>query len=108
MPLQLQVVSLPKHPLVPANGLPGSVEIALHDLLRHLATQTGRSNNQSLVVLLQQLLIDTRPVKKALHRSNGSQLKQIAVTRTVLRQQNQVATAAVEVLIAFKIGRAHV
>ena len=60
MQLQLQIVILAKYTLIPLHSLLGSLNIAVGNLLWHLATQTSRATNQALAILLQLLAVGTR------------------------------------------------
>ena len=71
--------------------------------LRDLARKTGRKADQSLVVLLQKLLIHTGLGIKALHKPGRDHFDQVLITGLVFAQQNQVVVA-VDFIYLIKAG----
>ena len=92
MELQFEVVVLTEYPLEPANHLFGLFHVAAHDSLGHLASQTGRATDQTLVILFEQLFVDTGFVVEAFGKGVGDDLAEVVISGQVLCQQDQVVT----------------
>ena len=88
--LQFQVVIVTKHALEPLDGLTCLGHLAAHDELRHLASQTGRAADDTLVVLLQFAMVGSGMIVHALGPGVGDDFDEVLVALQVLGQQNQV------------------
>ena len=99
--LQLQIVVVAKHPLVPLNGLAGSGNVAIQNLLGHLAGNTCRTDDESFVVFLQVLAVRTWTHVEAVYPRTTHQLDEVLVALIVLGQHNQVITALM-LLVVFQ------
>ena len=97
---QLDVVVVAEHPLEPQHRLLRTFQVALHDQLRNLAAQARRADNQTLVVLLQHLVVYPRAVVQTVRIRYRRQLAQRMVALKVLSQQYQVVAAAVHNALA--------
>jgi len=86
MPLHLKIIILAKQVLEPLYGGFGSRHIAVHDLLRHLARQTGGAANQAFVVFLKQAVVDAGIVVEAFGVGDGAQFAEAVVARLVFGQ----------------------
>ena len=95
VPLQFQIVVVPKEVLVPADGLFGSLQVVIDNLLGHLSTDTGRAYNQSLVKLLQLASVGTGTHVIPLCPSPGHQFYQIVISLLIFGQHHQVPSALV-------------
>ena len=60
MALYLQVIIVAEHPLVPFYGFARALYVAVVDFPWHLAGEARRTDNQSLVVTLQVVVVGTR------------------------------------------------
>ena len=67
MALQLKVIVVAEEVVVPLHRLAGTVEVALHNLLRHLAAEAGRADDEALVVFLEVVAVGARTVVIAVH-----------------------------------------
>ena len=67
----------------------------MKDMLRHLSAKTGAGDDQSLVVLLEQPLVDPGLVVKSGREGLGRHLDQIVVSLLIFCQYDEVVTAAV-------------
>ena len=72
MALQLNIIVISKQVLEPHDGLPGAHHVAIHDLLRQFATQTGRTANEPLVIFLKQAVVDTRIIVETVGIGDGA------------------------------------
>ena len=78
----------------------GRVEVAAHDRLRQLTTETRGQADQPLGVLGEQLLVDARLVVVALEVRRADQLDEVAIPDVVARQQDQMVRIAVGASLA--------
>ena len=67
----------------------------MKDMLRHLSAKTGAGDDQSLVVLLEQSLVDPGLVVKSGREGLGRHLDQVVVPLLILCQYDEVVTASV-------------
>ena len=95
MALQLQVVVVAKHAVIPLHGLTCSGHVAIQYLLGHLAGNAGRAHDESLVIALQVFAVGTRTHVVAVHPRAAYQLDQVLVARVVLGQHDEVVAALV-------------
>ena len=86
MALDLDVIISSKEVLEPLDGLLCALEVGVHDLLRHLARQTGRATNQAFVIFFEQAVVDTRIIVEAVRVGDGAQFAEAMVTCLVLGQ----------------------
>ena len=102
--LQFDVVILCTEQVpVPQRGRLCALVVPCQNGLRDLARQTGRKADQSLVVLLQKLLIHAGLGVKALHKTGRDHFDQVFVAGLVFAQQNQVVVA-VDFIYLIKAG----
>ena len=95
MTLQLQIVVVAPEALVPLDCLTGAGDVALQNLRRHLTSDTGRTDNQVLVVFLQFHTVGTRTVIEAVDPGVADEFDQILIAVGILRQHNEVIAAKV-------------
>ena len=95
MTLQLQIVVIAPEPLVPLDGLAGPGDISLQNLRRHFASDTGRADNQVLVVFLEFHPVCTRTVIEAVDPRIADELDEVLITVGILRQHYEVIAAKV-------------
>ena len=96
MALKFKVVVVAEETLVPKDGLFCPFQVAVLELARHFAAQTGRAADQPFVILLQHLMVDARTHIVAIHPADGYGLDQILVALLVLGQQDQVPAAHID------------
>ena len=97
--LQLQVVVVAKHAMIPLAGLAGSRNVVVDDLGGHLACDTGRANDEVLVVFLQVGAVGARTVVVAVDPSARDELDEILVAVVVLGQHDEVIAGVVAILL---------
>ena len=95
MALKLQIIVVAPEPLMPLDGFTCPGYIATKDLCRHLACNTGRTDNQVFMILLQFCPVSTRSVIKAVYPRITDQFDQVLIAISVFRQNNQVITAKI-------------
>ena len=105
--LEFDVIVVAEDALEPAHRLLGLVHPVADDELRQLAAETGRTDNQPLVILLELHLVDSRTAVETVDPRLGNQLAQILIALLVLGQQDKVPAAAVHNLLAAVLGVAH-
>ena len=88
--LHLQVVVVAENLLEFTNHRFGFVKSSVHNRLRQLAAQTGRTADNPLVICTQQLLIHARMVIITFGKGIGNHLCKVVITGQVFRQQDQV------------------
>ena len=66
MALQLEVVVIAEHTMIPLHGLTSAGHIAVQNLLGHLACYTSRADDKSLMVALQIGTVGTRTLVEAI------------------------------------------
>ena len=84
---------------MPLDGLTGSGNVALQNLGRHLTSDTGRTDNQVLMIFLQFHPVGTRTVIETVDPRVADQLDEVLVAIGILGQYDQVVTA--QVLLMF-------
>ena len=90
MSLDFKIIILPKKVLEPLYCFLCTFKVAVHDFLRHLARETGRTANHTLMVLLQKAVVNARIVIETLRVGDGTQFAEAVVTCLVFGQQNQM------------------
>ena len=95
MALQLQIVVVAPEALVPLDGLTGAGDVALQYLRRHLTSDTGRTDNQVLVVFLQFLAVCSRTVVETVDPGIADELDQVLIAVGILGQHDEVIAAKV-------------
>ena len=95
MALQLQIVVVTEHTLVPLYGLASPGNISIQDLCGNLTGNTGRTDDQSFVELLQIGTVGTGAHIMTIHPRTTHQLDQVLVTLVVLGQYDEVVTTHV-------------
>ena len=88
--LDLKVEVFSEKRLHPKRVLLRPLHVAEEDHLRNIARKAGRKRNQPLVVLFEQLHIDTRLGIKALGKGCGNHCNKISVSDFVLTKKNKV------------------
>ena len=100
MALQLQVVVVAKHALVPLYGLAGSLDVALENLVGHLAGDAGRAHDEALVVALQLVVVGTRTHVESVYPCVRHELDEVLVALVVLGKHDEVPSALVVMVLA--------
>ena len=95
MSLQLQIIIFSKEVLVPAYSLFRFFKLVIKYLLRYFTTDTGRADNQSLMILFQFIAVGTGAHIVSICPGSGYQLYQVVITFLILCQHNQVPAALV-------------
>ena len=90
--LQFQVVVVTKYTMIPLHSLTSTLNVAIKNLLGHLAGYTCRADNQALMVFLQVLTVGTRTHIIAVNPRTADQLDQILITLIVLSQHDEMVT----------------
>ena len=93
--LEFYVVVIAKDVFEPTHRFFSPLNVALHNLLRYLATQTGGADNQVFVKLLQIFVVRTRTHIEAVHPRARNEFDEVVVAVLVLGQHNKVPAAAV-------------
>ena len=99
MTLQLQIVVLAEHALIPTHGLFGSFQIALQDFVRYLTGNTGRTDDQSFLMRLQLHPVGTGLSIETVGPGFRHQFDQVVIALLVLGQHNQVITAVIALVL---------
>ena len=111
MALQLQIVVVAEDALVPFNGLAGTGDIALQNLVRHLTSNTGRAHDESFVKALQVGTVGAWTHIEAVDPRTRDELDQVLIALIVLRQHDEVIAAlvflAVLLLLRSVLGNIH-
>ena len=105
MTLQFQIIIIPEKILIPADGFFRLFQLVVDNLFRNLPTDTGGTDYQSFMILLQFIAVGTRTHIVSHSPCTGHQLYKIMITFFILRQYNQVITALVG-LTLFLVHRA--
>ena len=105
--LQFEVIVFAEDVLEPLDHALSLLDIVVHDSLRHFAAQARRAADQPLVVLFDQLLVDTRLVIESLGKRVGDHLAEVVIAFEVLGQQDQVV-AGLLVLVLLETVFHHV
>ena len=98
--LQLQVVVVAENPLEPQDGLLGSRQVARQYFAGNLATQTGRADDEPLVIFLEFVLVGTGTRVETLGPPFRHQLDEVVIPLQILGQHNQVITAIIDGTLA--------
>ena len=93
--LQLQIIVISEDALMPFDRLTGPSNITFKNLGRHLTSDTCGTDNQTLMILLQLLMVCTRTVIEAVHPGITDQFDEILITLIVFGKNNQVITSKV-------------
>ena len=99
-----KVIFLTEHTLIIPRLFQRAVIIVGEDTLRHLTRHTGGQTDQALVVLLEQLIVHTGLVIKAVGERERYQLHQILIAGLILAQQDQVIILPVQLKGFIKAG----
>ena len=99
MALQLQIVVVAKHPVIPLAGLTGSFDVALDDLRGHLAGNAGRADDEILMVFLQVGAVGAWTVVVAVYPGPRDQFDEVFVPMIVLGQHDEMIAGVVAVLL---------
>ena len=99
MTLQLQIIVLAEHALIPAYCLLGSFQISLQYLVGNLTGNTGRTDDQSFLMRLQLHPVGTRTAIETVGPGFRYKLDQIMITHLILGQYDQVITAVVALIL---------
>ena len=102
--LQLQVVVVSEDTVIPFDGLAGSGNVAVENLLGHLAGNTCRADDEALVVFLQILAVCSGAHVEAVDPRIADQLDKILVTLVVFGQYYQVVAALVPLVVLQQFG----
>ena len=105
--LQFEVIVFAEDVLEPLDHALGLLDVVVHDGLRHFAAQARRAADQPLVILFDQLLVDTRLVIESLGKRVGDHLAEVVIAFEVLGQQDQVV-AGLLVLVLLEAVFHHV
>jgi hypothetical protein len=92
--LHLQVVPAVEQIGVPRSGFPGAGPVVRLEVARHLSGHARRGDDESLVVLRQDLTVHTGLVVEALRVPHGRELHQVLVALQVAGQKDQVVVGA--------------
>ena len=102
--LQLQVVVVAKDAMVPLDGLAGSCDVAVENLLGHLAGNACRTDDEPFVVALQVFTVGTRTHVVAIHPRAAHQLDEVLVALVVLGEHDEVVAALVFLAAPQRLG----
>ena len=102
--LQLEVEIVAKESFEPQHCFFGSSNVSFQDFLRYLASDTCRTAYYALVVLLQQVMVDTWRVEISVRECYRTEFAQVPVACLVFGKQNQVPSAAVCNTFASRFG----
>ena len=97
--LQLEIVVVAKHPVIPLAGLTRSLYVAMDNLRRHLTGNTGRAHDEVLMIFLQVGTVGTRTIVVAVHPGAGDEFDEVLIAVIVFGQHNEVITRVVAVLL---------
>ena len=97
MALQLQIIIIPKHPMIPLQSFPCPIHISLEYLGGHFAGDAGRADNQVLVIPLQVSSVCTGTAIEAVYPSVAHQFDEVTVAVLVFRQDDEVIATTVSV-----------
>ena len=95
MTLQLEVIVIAEHAMIPLHSLTGAGHIAVQNLLGHLACYTSRADDKPLMVALQVGTVGTRTLVETVGPCVRHQLDEVLIALVVLRQDNEVIAALV-------------
>ena len=76
--------------LIPQCGLFSHLVLVPHHRTRHLTCKAGGKRDNALVILFQNLHVDTRLIVKSIDKARRNNLHQIGIARIIFRQQNQM------------------
>ena len=99
VPLQLQIVVVAKHPVIPLASLPGALQVTVEHFGGHLAGNARRANDKPLMVFLEVGSVGARLVIVAVHPRPAHYLDQILVSLVILGQYNKVVSGRVAILL---------
>ena len=105
MSLDFKIIILPKKVLEPLYCFLCTFKVAVHDFLRHLARETGRTANHTLMVLLQKAVVNARIIIETLRVGDGTQFAKAMVAHLVLGQQNQVPASVLSAITLVNADR---
>ena len=93
--LQLQIVVIAPETLVPLDSLTGTCNITFQNLGRHLTSDTGRADNQILVIFLKLHTVCTRTVVETVNPGIADKLDEVLIAVSILGQHDKVIAAKV-------------
>ncbi len=99
MALQLQVIVIAEDTVIPLASLPRPLDVPVENLAGHLAGDTGRTDDQVLVIFLQVGTVCTGTHIESVHPRVAHQLDQVFVTVVVFRQYYQVIATHVALVL---------
>ena len=94
--LQLEIIILAKEVLIPHGGLARALEIVIEQQTRHFATKAGAHGDEAIVIVCEQLAVDTRMIIKAFERAQRHELAEIAIAGVVFHEQDEMVRRGVE------------
>ena len=97
--LQLQIVVVAKDAVIPLYRLARTSNVAIEYLLRHLAGDTCRADNQTLMVFLQIFTVSTGTHVKAIDPRTTDQLDEILISLIVLGQHYQMVATLMALVV---------
>ena len=99
MALEFQIVVVAPEALVPLDSLTGPGDISLQDLRRHLTSDTGRADNQVLMVSLQIGTVRTGTVIETVDPGVADEFDEVLIAVGILGQHDEVIAAKVFLLV---------
>ena len=109
--LQLQIVVVAEDALMPFDGLAGTGDITLQNLVWHFASNTGRAHDESFVEAFQVGTVGAWTHVETVDPRTRDELNQVLVALIVLRQHDEVVAAlvflAVLLLLRSVLGNIH-
>ena len=100
MALEFEIIVIAENALVPLDGLTGSLDVALEDLVGHLAGDAGRTDDETLMKLLQVGVVGAGTHIEAVNPGARHEFDEILITLIVLGQNDEVPSTLVMVLLA--------
>ena len=96
--LQLQIVVVTEYAVVPLDSLTGPSNVSIQNLCGHLTGNTGRTDDQSFMILLQISTIGSRSHIMTIHPRPAYQLDEVLIALVVLGQDDQVITTHIRLV----------
>ncbi len=107
MELKFQIIVLAEYLLELLHDARCLLQIVVHDGLWQFAAETGRTAYQPLVILPQQLLVDTRFIVESFRPGVGDKFDEVVVSLEILGEQDEVV-ARFFVLVLFAVVLYHI
>ena len=104
MALQFQIIVVAKHTVIPFNGFAGTGNVTVKNLLGYLTGNTGRADDESLMVTFQVFAVGARTHIETISPRTRHQLDEVLVTLIVLGQHNEVVTALMFLVVTQQFG----